>query len=72
MGFWCAEDLQKAGRDEEDFIVPVGLKYTYINEPWALLANLLSELETASICSVDSDSNATSFEVIYPRILSLS
>jgi hypothetical protein len=72
MGFWCAEDLQKVGRDEEDFIVPVGLKYSYINEPWAPLANLLSELETASSCSVDSDNNATSFEVIHPRILSLS
>ncbi|WP_413174351.1 1-acyl-sn-glycerol-3-phosphate acyltransferase [Anabaena azotica] len=72
MGFWCAEDLQKAGRNEEVFIVPIGLKYSYINEPWAALANLLSELETASGLSVNSDHNATSFEVLYPRILSLS
>lgn len=72
MGFWCAEDLQKAGRNEEVFIIPIGLKYSYINEPWAALANLLSELETASGLSVSSDHNATSFEVLYPRILSLS
>ncbi len=72
MGFWCAEDLQKAGRNEEDFIVPVGLKYSYINEPSAALANLSGELETASILSVTSDNSATSSEVIDPHNLTLS
>jgi hypothetical protein len=72
MGFWCAEDLQKAGRKEEDFIVPVGLKYSYINEPSAALANLSGELETASSLSVTSDNNATFFEVIDTHNLGLS
>ncbi|MBK1987086.1 1-acyl-sn-glycerol-3-phosphate acyltransferase [Sphaerospermopsis aphanizomenoides BCCUSP55] len=72
MSFWCAEDLQKAGRKEEVVIVPVGLKYSYIHEPWAALANLLGELEAASGLSVNSGSNVASFEVLYTRLLSLA
>ncbi|MBR8836799.1 MAG: 1-acyl-sn-glycerol-3-phosphate acyltransferase [Stigonema ocellatum SAG 48.90 = DSM 106950] len=48
LGFWCAEDLHKAGRDELVFIVPVGIQYNYIEAPWSAIANLLTELETTS------------------------
>lgn len=48
LGFWCAEDLDKAGRDEEVLIVPVGIKYSYVDAPWDAIAQLLTELETAS------------------------
>ncbi len=81
LGFWCAEDLQKAGRDEQVFIVPVGIQYNYIAPPWSAIANLLSELEAA--CGLPSESvetlhgtslqgqDATSLE-LYPRLLRLA
>nr|WP_242045318.1 1-acyl-sn-glycerol-3-phosphate acyltransferase [Anabaena catenula] len=71
MGFWCAEDLQKAGRNEEVLILPIGIKYSYVNEPWENIANLLTELEAVSGLSVKS-ANSTSFDVLYPRLLTLS
>ncbi len=45
MGFWCVEDLAKAGRSEQVFIVPIGIKYQYIEAPWNSLDGLLTELE---------------------------
>ncbi|MEA5616625.1 1-acyl-sn-glycerol-3-phosphate acyltransferase [Cronbergia sp. UHCC 0137] len=71
FGFWCAEDLHKAGRSEEVFILPVGLKYSYINEPWSAIANLLTELETASGLFVNQETKAD-LESLYPRLLTLA
>jgi 1-acyl-sn-glycerol-3-phosphate acyltransferase len=45
LGFWCAEDLAKAGRTEQVFIVPIGIQYQYISMPWQALEKLLGELE---------------------------
>ena len=72
MGFWCAEDLQKAGRDEEVLILPIGIKYSYINEPWDNIANLLTELEAASGLSTNQEKIEASFASLYPRLLSLA
>ncbi|WP_016951720.1 hypothetical protein [Anabaena sp. PCC 7108] len=71
MGFWCAEDLQKMGRNEEVLILPIGIKYGYVNEPWGNIANLLTELEAASGLSINLTNN-NSFEVLYPRLLTLA
>jgi hypothetical protein len=46
LGFWCAEDLLKSGRTEQVFIVPVGIEYHYVEEPWNALEKLLSQLES--------------------------
>jgi len=46
MGFWCAEDLAKAGRAERVFIVPIGIQYRYISPPWEDLEKLLVSMET--------------------------
>ncbi|MBD2741284.1 1-acyl-sn-glycerol-3-phosphate acyltransferase [Coleofasciculus sp. FACHB-1120] len=48
LGFWCAEDLQKAGRGEQVLILPVGIKYRYVEAPWKEIEKLLGELEVAS------------------------
>jgi 1-acyl-sn-glycerol-3-phosphate acyltransferase len=48
FGFWCAEDLEKAGRTETVWILPIGLQYQFVTPPWRALESLLSELEQAS------------------------
>jgi hypothetical protein len=45
MGFWCLEDLQKAGRTEKVIILPLGIQYRYLGEPWQAIEHLLAELE---------------------------
>jgi len=30
LGFWCVEDLVKAGRSETVYIVPIGIQYRYV------------------------------------------
>jgi 1-acyl-sn-glycerol-3-phosphate acyltransferase len=45
MGFWCVEDLLKAGRTEEVLIVPVGIRYRYQTAPWERIEQLLGEME---------------------------
>ena len=58
MGFWCVEDLLKAGRSEQVFIVPVGIQYRYVEAPWKPLEKLLSELEVASGLPVNEESRS--------------
>ncbi|MDY6802999.1 MAG: 1-acyl-sn-glycerol-3-phosphate acyltransferase [Cyanobacteriota bacterium] len=48
MGFWCAEDISKGDRSELVFIVPVGIQYSYIDEPWENIEKLLTQLEVDS------------------------
>lgn len=45
MGFWCAEDLAKANRPEQVWIVPLGFQYIYIDRGWQSIDRLLSQLE---------------------------
>ncbi|WP_407641891.1 1-acyl-sn-glycerol-3-phosphate acyltransferase [Calothrix rhizosoleniae] len=81
LGFWCAEDLHKAGRDEQVFILPVGIEYSYINPPWDAIANLLSQLEGVSGVSGEtnkfnvstlSSQLPSAYHSLYPRLLRLS
>ncbi|MGA9378173.1 MAG: 1-acyl-sn-glycerol-3-phosphate acyltransferase, partial [Phormidium sp.] len=55
MGFWCAEDLLAAKRSEEVLLVPIGIKYYYIDPPWASLEKLLTQLENDSGVSENSN-----------------
>ncbi|MDZ4874842.1 MAG: hypothetical protein CLLPBCKN_004238 [Chroococcidiopsis cubana SAG 39.79] len=48
LGFWGVEDLLKAGRAEQVFIVPIGIKYSYVQPAWQPIEKLLSELEADS------------------------
>lgn len=45
LGFWCVEDLQKANRQEQVLILPVGIRYRYLTPPWAALEQLLTAVE---------------------------
>jgi 1-acyl-sn-glycerol-3-phosphate acyltransferase len=55
LGFWCAEDLAKAGRQETVWIVPISLKYSYLTPPWAKLDQLLDQLELDAGISPQAD-----------------
>ena len=61
LGFWCVEDLLKAGRNEQVLIVPVGIQYSYVDAPWQSIEHLLTELEEASGLTVDKKSEMTDF-----------
>ena len=82
FGFWCQEDLIKAGRDETVAIAPLGIRYFYQTAPWQYLDRLLSQLEvdsglqnipSNSMGLIDgrtpSDRQQTEF---YQRLISLS
>jgi len=45
MGFWCVEDLQKTGRTEQVYILPIGIRYRYLTPPWDALEQLIGQLE---------------------------
>ncbi|MEM7725609.1 MAG: 1-acyl-sn-glycerol-3-phosphate acyltransferase [Cyanobacteria bacterium P01_A01_bin.45] len=72
MGFWCAQDLQKAQRQEQVIILPVGIQYSYIDPPWDAIAKLLSELETASGLPKSSQFSSSDLDVLYTRLIRLS
>lgn len=48
LSFWCAEDLQKADRQQTVWILPIGIQYSYVSPPWQALEKLLQEMETDS------------------------
>ncbi|MCG6138213.1 MAG: 1-acyl-sn-glycerol-3-phosphate acyltransferase [Nostoc sp. LLA-1] len=72
LGFWCAEDLHKAGRSEEVLIVPVGIQYRYVEPPWSKLDGLLSKLEADSgLQAIDEGAIARSEQRYHQRICRL-
>ncbi|MBF2066966.1 MAG: 1-acyl-sn-glycerol-3-phosphate acyltransferase [Calothrix sp. C42_A2020_038] len=74
LAFWCIEDLLKAHRVEEVFIVPVTIQYSYPNPPWEKLGMLLSKLEAMSGLEALLVKNSTESreEIYYQRILRLA
>ncbi|MDJ0557124.1 MAG: 1-acyl-sn-glycerol-3-phosphate acyltransferase [Microcoleaceae cyanobacterium MO_207.B10] len=75
MGFWCVEDILKANRSEEVFIVPVGIQYKYLNEPWENVEKLLTKLEKDSGLSPGSEGQSAAQRLavssLYARLLRL-
>ncbi|MEG4862024.1 MULTISPECIES: 1-acyl-sn-glycerol-3-phosphate acyltransferase [unclassified Microcoleus] len=84
MGFWCVEDLFKAGRTEEKvLIVPIGIQYRYVNPPWEPLEKLLTQLEidcglppldrtnTANLEAENSDPEEENYKFQYLRLIRL-
>ena len=67
LGFWCAEDLHKAGRGEQVLIIPIGIQYSYEEDPWSAIANLLSELEAASGLPVYAETDSSDILNPYGR-----
>ncbi|HEY9649200.1 MAG TPA: 1-acyl-sn-glycerol-3-phosphate acyltransferase, partial [Coleofasciculaceae cyanobacterium] len=74
LGFWCVEELLKANRPEEVFIVPIGIQYRYIQPPWSKLDELLSQLEADGGLSAQALEPCTSDnreDIYYQRLLRL-
>jgi hypothetical protein len=75
LGFWCVEDLLKAGRSEQVLIVPVGIQYRYVEAPWKSVEKLLSELEAASglpVAEGSSELESSTQHSLYQRLYRLS
>ncbi|MEY3402226.1 MAG: hypothetical protein RLZZ86_1841 [Cyanobacteriota bacterium] len=74
LGFWCVEDLKKANREEQVFIIPIGIQYSYVNPPWKSIDWLLSKLELDSGLPVrkTSEIGQEREEILYQRVVDLS
>ena len=55
IGFWAMEDLVEAGREEDVSIVPIGIQYYYVDEPWERVESLIYELEQE--CGLTTEAN---------------
>ncbi len=68
LGFWCAEDLLKAERSEQVFIVPIGIKYSYVQAPWKQIEQLLTTLEADSGLSANSENSLFKNQQLVPGV----
>lgn len=55
LGFWAMEDLMAAGRAEDVTIVPIGIQYYYVDEPWSQLEETIAQLEQSCGLAIDRD-----------------
>ena len=53
LGFGAMEDLIAAGKEEDVLIVPIGIQYYYVDEPWSQLEKTIAQLEQACGLAVD-------------------
>jgi 1-acyl-sn-glycerol-3-phosphate acyltransferase len=53
IGFWAMEDLVKVGREEDVLIIPIGIQYYYVGEPWDRLEQTIYQLEQNAGVTVD-------------------
>lgn len=69
LGFWCVEDLQKMGRSEDVYIVPIGIQYSYLQENWNALEKLISQMEID--CGIPLSSEESTSLSLYNRLTRL-
>ncbi len=53
LAFWCLDDLRAKNRPEKVYIVPLGIKYPYVGEPWQAIDGVLAGLEVE--CGLAAD-----------------
>ncbi|AFY59456.1 1-acyl-sn-glycerol-3-phosphate acyltransferase [Synechococcus sp. PCC 6312] len=70
MGFWCLEDLIKAGRLEEVLIIPIGVQYSLLKPSWCKLGQVLKQLETQAGCQPPTPAHDP--ESLYQRLFHLA
>ncbi|CAD5975575.1 hypothetical protein PCC9214_04136 [Planktothrix tepida] len=69
LGFWCVEDLEKAERTEEVYLVPIGIQYFYIQDNWQDLERLISQLEKD--CNLPQKTEELTTQSLYGRLMRL-
>ena len=69
LGFWCVEDLKKAERSEEVYLVPIGIQYFYIQDNWGDLEKLIAQLERD--CNLPQSSQDLTVSSLYSRLIRL-
>ncbi|MFM6188887.1 1-acyl-sn-glycerol-3-phosphate acyltransferase [Planktothrix sp.] len=69
LGFWCVEDLKKAERTEEVYLVPIGIQYFYIQDHWERLEQLISALERD--CNLPKITEDLTTQSLYGRLMRL-
>ncbi|MGB3402021.1 MAG: 1-acyl-sn-glycerol-3-phosphate acyltransferase [Microcoleaceae cyanobacterium] len=73
LGFWCIEDLKKTQRAETVWVIPIGIRYYYLQPPWRNLNQLLSQLEQdLGLIPGELNSNTKPELELYPRLLKLA
>ena len=76
LGFWAAEDLQKAERPEETFLLPIGIHYSYIDAPWLQMDRMLTQIEES--CGLEQPGQSAGVlsdlqaDALYGRILAVA
>ncbi len=74
LAVWGIEDLRKAGCNQTVIILPIGIRYTYTEEPWEAIAQLLTHLETD--CGLSPHHTPTPSHptptTLYPRLYRLA
>ncbi|MBD2481287.1 1-acyl-sn-glycerol-3-phosphate acyltransferase [Planktothrix sp. FACHB-1365] len=69
LGFWCVEDLEKAERTEEVYLVPIGIQYFYLQDNWQDLERLISQLEKD--CNLPQKTEELTTQSLYSRLMRL-
>ncbi|MEG3437352.1 1-acyl-sn-glycerol-3-phosphate acyltransferase [Pannus brasiliensis CCIBt3594] len=69
LAFWCVDDLRKAGRDEEVYILPIGLQYFYLAPVWSEIEQILANIESDVGCPAPDRSIAE--KNLYDRLFRL-
>jgi Acyltransferase len=81
IGFGAMSELIAAGRSEDVLIVPIGIQYYYIDEPWGKLEDLIHQLELDcglvvdrrdSIVAIRQSDGRPMRKLLYDRFYNLS
>ena len=57
LAFWCLDDLRSKNRTEKVYIVPLGIQYRYMGEPWQAIDEVLAGLEVECGLSAGTSSD---------------
>lgn len=72
LAFWCIDDIQKAKRSETVWLIPMGIQYSYKEQPWGNLDKLMSDLELSIGLpnrTIDIQTSEFAVKQFYERLL---
>ena len=69
MGFWCANDLARAGRTEEVRILPLSIHYRYDKRDFGKLMRHLCRVETLCGIAPEQATQSGALSALLPRLI---